>query len=44
MISIQDGYKIAKKYTTKTITFITNDMNVLYGDDNGEIKVFCLTG
>ena len=42
MISIQDGYKIAKKYTTKTITFITNDMNVLYGDDNGEIKVFCL--
>lgn len=42
MISIQDGYKIAKKYTTKTITFITNDMKVLYGDDNGEIKVFCL--
>ena len=42
MISIQDGYKIAKKYTTKTITFITNDMKVMYGDDNGEIKVFCL--
>ena len=42
MISIQDGYKIAKKYTTKTITFLTNTMEVMYGDEGGEIKVFCL--
>ena len=42
MVSIQDGYKIAKTYVNKTITFFTNDMDVLYGDDDGEIKVFCL--
>ena len=42
MISIQDAYKIAKKYTTKTITFFTNTMDVIYGDNEGEIKVFCL--
>ena len=42
MISIQDGYKIAKKYCKKTVTFITNDMKVMYGDNDGEIKIFCL--
>ncbi len=42
MISIQDCYKIAKKYCKKTIVFITNDLSVIYGDVDGEIKIFCL--
>jgi hypothetical protein len=42
MISIQDCYKISKKYCNKSICFITNDLNMLYGDDDAEIKIFCL--
>ena len=39
---MQDCYKIAKKYCKKSIVFVTNDLSVLYGDTNGEIKIFCL--
>ena len=42
MITMQDCYKIAKKYTKKTIVFITNDLSVIYGDADGEVKIFCL--
>jgi len=42
LITIQDCYKIAKKYCKKSIVFVTNDLSVLYGDTNGEIKIFCL--
>jgi hypothetical protein len=42
MITMQDCYKIAKKYTNKSIVFITNDLSVIYGDVDGEIKIFCL--
>jgi hypothetical protein len=42
VITIQDCYKISKKYSKKTISFITNDMELLYGDEDGDVKVFCL--
>ena len=42
MITIQDCYKIAKKYINKSIVFITNDLSIIYGDVDGEIKIFCL--
>jgi hypothetical protein len=41
-ISIQDAYKIAKKYTDKSVSVITNDLDILYGDDNADIKIFCM--
>jgi len=42
MISINTAYKIAKKYINKKICFITNKLKMLYGDDEAEIKIFCL--
>lgn len=42
MISFQNAYKIGKKYTDKTISFITNNIDIMYGDEDAEIKIFCL--
>ena len=48
MISFQDCYKIAKKYCKSktanpfTISFITNKLENLFGDVDGELKIFCL--
>lgn len=44
MVSMEEGYKIFKKYATdKKISFITNDLEILYGDEGDvDITIFYL--
>ena len=42
MINMEDAYKIAKKYTKITIMFVTNTMQLILGDPDAEVSVFCL--
>ena len=43
MITFEDAYKIVKKYcNNKTVSIVNNDLDMLYGDDEGEIKLFYL--
>jgi DNA polymerase type B, organellar and viral len=39
IIDLENAYKICKLLTKKTISFITNDTKLLYGDEDGEIKI-----
>lgn len=43
MIPVKVCYEIFKKYVPdKKITFYTNGFDMLDGDDNGDVKIFCM--